>query len=341
MKEIQIGVLGGGRMGWEHCRQIEETQGLKLRAVSSRSEGGRASVKERFGNVQVYAEHEQILTDDNLDWIVITTFTHEHRKWALLGLEYGKNLVIEKPITLNAADAEEILAAAEKRGLTVTVHQNRRWDRDFNLVKKVLADGLLGEVYRIESRVCYFSDAWAGWGAEGMRNPWRLKKEYGGGILSDWGSHLFDQLVTGISDKVSKVYGRTESRIWSEEVEDHFYADLRFEDGRSAWVEASNNHGLPLPRWVLVGTDGTLQVPGGIPEEWTSAVIKRPYGGFDRRETIDISQDEFSPGFYTDFQKSVSEGKAPTVAGEEVILVSKIIDAVRESSYSDQVVQLG
>ena len=340
MKEIRLGVLGGGRMGWEHCRQIEETPGLELRAVSSRSEDGRASVKERFRNVKVYSGHEELLAADDVDWIVITTFTNEHRKWALLGLEQGKNLVIEKPITLDAAEAEEIFAAAEKHGLTVTVHQNRRWDRDFELVKKVLADGLLGDVYRIESRVCYFSDAWAGWGAEGMRNPWRLKKEYGGGILSDWGSHLFDQLVTGVSDRPAHVYGRTESRIWSEEVEDHFYADLRFEDGRSAWVEASNNHGLPLPRWVLVGTEGTLQVPGGIPEEWTSAVITRKYGDFDRRETIDISQDEFSPGFYTDFQNNVAAGKSPQVAGEEVILVSKIIDAVRESSATGRAVKL-
>ncbi|MFP4178821.1 MAG: Gfo/Idh/MocA family protein [Spirochaetaceae bacterium] len=340
MKEISLGVLGGGRMAWEHCRQIVETPGLRLAGLSSRSEDARRSAGEQFPEIDLYPEHEKLLETSGIEWVVITTFTNEHKEWALKALERGKNLIIEKPITLNAPDAEEIFSTAKRENLRVTVHQNRRWDRDFQLIKTILEDNLLGDVYRIESRVCYSSEAWAGWGAEGMQNPWRLKKGYGGGILSDWGSHLFDQLVTGVSDRVKEVYGHLESRVWSEEVEDHFYADLRFEDGRSAWVEASNNHSLPLPRWFLLGTKGTLTVSGGIPEQWGLATLRRPYRDFAREEHIDIHQDEFSPGFYADFASRVISGKEPSVCGEEVVLVSRIIDAVRESSEIGRVIAL-
>ncbi len=341
MKEIAMGVLGGGRMAWEHCRQIVDTPGLQLVGVSSRSAAARRSVGEQFPGVRLYPDHEELLSASEIQWVVITTFTNEHKEWALKGLEQGKNLIIEKPITVTASDSEEIFSAAEKRSLTVTVHQNRRWDKDFELIKSILKDELIGDVYRIESRVCYSSEAWAGWGAEGMENPWRLKRTYGGGILSDWGSHLFDQLVTGVSSRIEQVYGRLEYRVWSKEVEDHFYADTRLEDGRSAWVEASNNHSLSLPRWFLTGTKGTLTVSGGTPDQWNLATLRRPYRNFSRVEHIDIHQDEFSPGFYTDFASKAQKGEPPAVRRGEVVLVSRIIDAIRESSQTRRVVEIG
>ena len=72
---------------------------------------------------------------------------------------------------------------------------------------------------------------------EAEQNQWRLKSEYGGGILTDWGSHLFDQLVLLSSARVSGVLGKTESRIWSREVEDHFWAELFLDDGTTATLE--------------------------------------------------------------------------------------------------------
>ncbi len=340
MTHINLAVLGGGRMAHEHCRQIEGTPGLELKAVSSRSREACRKTADLFPGVKVYEGHDELLADPNIQWVVITTYTNEHKDWALRALEAGKHLIIEKPITLEASDARDIFEAARRRDRLVTVHQNRRWDRDFELVKDVLTDGVLGDVYRIESRVCYSSEEWAGWGAQGMKLPWRLEKKYGGGILSDWGSHLFDQMITTVKGDVSGVYGHLESRIWSEEVEDHFYADLRFEDGRSVWVEASNNHRLPLPRWVLIGTEGMLTVSGGIPEQWVTATLRKPYRSFGRDEIIDISQDEFSPGFYNDFYEKVSRGEVPAVQPAEVLEVSRIIDAVRESSKTNRVVKI-
>ena len=297
---INMGVLGLGRMGQIHCQQIKATSGLSLAAVSSRSSELVDGVKTRE-DITVYHSHEELLEDDRIAWVVIATFSHEHRKWALRAIDAGKNLVIEKPVALSYQEAASIFQAAKDKRLQVTVHLNRRWDRDFVLVQHILQQGLLGDVYRIESRYTSFSAEWAGWGLQGLDNPWRLKKSYGGGILSDWGPHLFDQLLLLANSPINTIFGKQESRIWTQEVDDHFWAEVIFRNGLSARVEASNNHRFPLPRWLLLGSKGTLKMDGGDPGEWNRALIRKNLDGFPEEISFDTSQQELSGGFYPAF----------------------------------------
>ena len=101
-------------------------------------------------------------------------------------MKAGKNVVSEKPVTLCSADLQEMIEASRECGRFLTVHQNRRWDEDFLTVKKLLAEGTLGEVYRLESRVH---------GSRGIPGDWRQEKEHGGGMVLDWGVHLLDQAL--------------------------------------------------------------------------------------------------------------------------------------------------
>jgi len=337
--DTEIAVLGLGRMGLEHCRQIRQTPGLKLVSASSRSAEARRRAAELY-SATMFCSHEELIEKTTAPWIVIATYTHEHAVWARQAISRGKNLIIEKPITLNYAEAEKIFKQADSRAVRVTVHQNRRWDRDFALVRKVLNQGSLGQVYRIESRCCYHSDSWTSGGAGGEQNQWRLKAEYGGGILTDWGSHLFDQLVLLSSAGVSGVLGKTESRVWSREVEDHFWAELFLDDGTMVRIEASNNHRIPLPRWVIIGTEGTLMVEGGEPERWSTARMRKSSNGFAEETTIDTSQPEFSQGFYSAFQEALSANKPLPVQRREVLEAMRLIDAVKESSIRMDLVRL-
>ncbi len=177
--------------------------------------------------------------------------------------------------TMRSSMVIAIFALPKEKGVQVTVHLYRRWDRDFVLVQHILQQGLLGDVYRIELRYTGFSAEWAGWGLQGMDNPWRLKNSFGGGILSDWSPHLFYQLLLLAHSPINTIFGKQESRIWTQEVEDHFWAEVIFRNGLSARVEASNNHRFPLPRWLLLGSKGTLEMDGGDPGEWNRALIRK------------------------------------------------------------------
>jgi len=326
-------------MGQVHCRQIATTPGLSLSAASSRSPEITAGIKDKL-KIRVYHSHEELLQDSSIGWIVITTFTHEHKRWALQAIAAGKNLIIEKPVALSYQEAAAIYQAAREKGVQVTVHLNRRWDRDFELVQRVLKEYLLGEVYRIESRYTGFSSEWAGWGLQGLDNPWRLKKAYGGGILSDWGPHLFDQLLLLVASPAKCLFGKTESRIWSSEVEDHFWAEVIFQNGVSARVEASNNHRYSLPRWLLLGSKGTLKMAGGDPCEWNRALVRKNFHDFQEEISLDTSQQELSGGFYPAFAAALQQGKRPSVSPEEVLGAARLMDAVKESNSSGQSIDL-
>jgi len=335
MAEVKIGVLGVGRMGLIHCQQITDIPGLELVAVSSKATELIKIAGDRFP-VKTYLSHEELLKDENVEWVVIATTTEKHHEWALKALSAGKELIIEKPIALSLREAEQIFESAAKKGLRVTVHNNRRWDQDFKLVRKVLQESTLGEVYRIESRYTHCSDTWGTWGSEGARNPWRLKKSYGGGLLNDWGPHLFDQLILLTDSRVTTLFGKTYAKIWSKEVEDHFWAEVLFENRLSARVEASNNFRIAQSRWCLVGTEGTLAVEGGDPSDWKTAVIRRRNDEFPEEIRIDISQPELSAGFYQAFVQALQASAALPVSPEHVLRVMRLIEAVRESDRTGQ-----
>jgi len=338
-KLFSLGVLGVGRMGMEHCRQILETPGLRLAAASSRAEQRVREAEKQFG-IRCYRRHEDLLRDPQLQWVVIATTSDQHARWALEAIACGKELIIEKPVALSYRETEEIFSAAEKRGLRVTVYQSRRWDRDFELVRELLREGLLGEVYRIESRRTSYSAGWGGWGAQGMENPWRLKKSYGGGMLNDWAPHLVDQLLLLVPSRPVGVFAWAEGRLWTREVDDHFWAEIRFADGLSARVEASNNHRLPLPRWCLVGSAGTLQVGGGGSDSWNEGVLRREFHGIPEQTRFDISQSELASGFYPCLAEALAEGRPLPVQPGEVLAVMELIEAIKASAAAGKEVTL-
>jgi len=331
--DIAVAVLGAGKMGLFHCEFIASTPGLKLVAASSNSPERLQAVREKF-DVTTYGSHEQLLADRQIEWVVIATTTDKHEHWALKALEAGKQLIIEKPVALSSSQAETIFEEASRRKLGVTVYQNRRWDTDFQLLRALLRQGALGKVYRIESRYTHFSSGWGGWGAQGLANPWRLKKAYGGGLLADWGPHLLDQLLLLLDCEIVGLYAGMYGRIWTTEVDDHFWAELALADGGSVRVEASNNARIPLPRWYVVGTAGTLQVRGGDCTDWDCAVIRSEFDGRPQEIRIPIEQRELSTGFYPEFVKALASGGALPVRADEALKVMRLLDAVRESAAS-------
>jgi len=297
---VRMGLLGLGRMGQIHCRLISDCPGLDLAAGSSGSEQLRRSTAESFG-IRTYEDHEVLLRDPQIDWIVIATTTDRHREWALKAIEAGKNLIIEKPIALTLEETEEIIRAAERADVRLTVYNSRRWDADFLFVRQLLAEGSLGEVYRIESRFTHFDPGWGGWGAQGEENPWRLKKAYGGGILSDW---------------------------------------LLFDGGVSALVEASNNHRISQPRWFILGSEGTLRIQGGSPSSWSPALIRRGSGETIQEIRHELPKVEISVGYYQDFVKALSAGNPLPVQPAQVLQVMRLIEALRQSSASGRSLSL-
>lgn len=247
--KFRIGMIGfGGMAGW-HRELIETIDGLEVGGIYDIKEE-RLKYAKSLG-LNVYMSERDLLRDETIDFVLIAAPNDIHKPAAIAAMRAGKHVVSEKPVTLSSADLDEMIAVSEETGRFFTVHQNRRWDEDFLTIKKVIEEGILGEVFRIESRVH---------GSRGIPGDWRQEKEQGGGMVLDWGVHLFDQILLMKGEtKCTKVYA-TLTNITNQIVDDGFYAELTFEDGQQVFVEVGTSNFINLPRWYVLGQNGTAVI---------------------------------------------------------------------------------
>jgi len=263
-------------------------------------------------------------------------------------MEAGKNVVSEKPVTLCSADLAVMREASERTGKFFTVHQNRRWDEDFLTVKNVLAEGKLGEVFRIESRVH---------GSRGIPGDWRQEPEHGGGMVLDWGVHLLDQaLLLFPGEKLETVYA-TLTNVTNQICDDGFTADLGFANGIHVLVEVGTSNFISLPRWYVLGADGTAVIQdfgrdgkivcatgvneGDVVPVITAAGLTKTMAP-RREDTIRTEEMPWADSDIRDFYKNVMaviEGKEePKIKLDEVARVMRLMEAIFESAKTRQVV---
>ena len=238
-------IVGFGGMGGWHSRKIRENNVVELKGIFDISE--RANQRAKDAGIYTYDSFESVLNDPDIDLVTVATPNDVHKEIVIALLNAGKNVICEKPVTMTEKDFGEMSDAATKNGVVFTVHQNRRWDSDFLLAKQLYENGEMGDVFCIESRVH---------GSRGIPGDWRGKKEYGGGMMLDWGVHLIDQALMMIPEKIKKLYCKFD-HVTNYEVDDGFKLDLYFESGLVYRIEVSTSNFISLPRWYILADDGT------------------------------------------------------------------------------------
>ena len=239
-------VIGFGGMGGWHCHFQRSNDVVNLKGVYDiKPERNKAA--EEIG-IYAYPSFEAVLADPEVDFLVIAVPNDMHKPLAIAAMEAGKHVISEKPVTLSSADLQEMIDASHKYDRRFTVHQNRRWDGEFLVMRDVYHSGDLGRVYSMESRVH---------GSRGIPGDWRGKKEHGGGMIFDWGIHLIDQAFGIVDDrKLLRVYCKCD-HITNDEVDDGFKLDLYFEGDLTFRIEVCTTNFISLPRFYIAGVNGT------------------------------------------------------------------------------------
>lgn len=345
MKKYGLAIVGFGGMGSQHGNLLNNVERMELLGVydidSSRNE---FAVKE---GIKAYDSFDSVLEDDKIEVILIATPNHVHKEIAIKAMEAGKNVICEKPVTLNSKELEEILKVSERTGKLFVVHQNRRWDEDFLTMKKIYDEKLLGETFRIETRVQ---------GSRGIPGDWRKEKQFGGGMMLDWGVHLIDRLLTMVDQKIKKVYC-TMSYIFGADCDDGFTLNLTFESGLTAVVEVGTSNFITLPKWYMAGTEGAA-----IIEDWEmngrmevmpkkdEADAKPIVAGAGLTKTMAprlpgevlIKELPIVKSTILDFYKNVAEtldgSSEQIVKNHQVLRVMKLIEAAFESHETGKVI---
>ena len=241
-------VIGYGGMGGWHTQHLLKSDVFELAGIYDIKEERRALAESR--GIHAYATREELLADPRIELVTIATPNDTHEEIAIAALRAGKNVICEKPVTLSMESLERMIAVAEECGKIFTVHQNRRFDVDYLAMKQLHDSGEIGDVIRLESRVH---------GSRGIPSDWRGMKEYGGGMLYDWGIHLIDQVLMVLGWDVDTVRCRMD-HITNQEVDDGFQLEITFKSGAFAYVELGTYNFIPLPRFYMKGTKGTALI---------------------------------------------------------------------------------
>ncbi len=210
---------------------------------------------------RAYAESKGLRAFDNLqdfldsrlfDFVLVATPNQYHCPMVCAALDAGYHAMSEKPVAMSSGEIETMIAHAKAANKMFTVHHNRRWDRDFLILKEALATGKCGNVFAYENRIHSFN-------GNGQMNGWRKFADHGGGMYLDWGIHMMDQTLSLITEPVTSVFADIRP-IRSDEVDDYAKVLIRFESGITAQVEVSTFTPLTLPKWCAFGDRGAIMV---------------------------------------------------------------------------------
>ncbi|MGW2524148.1 Gfo/Idh/MocA family protein [Streptomyces sp. NPDC001617] len=269
----RVGLVGFGLAGSVfHAPLIAATEGLVLDTVVTSNPERQEQARAEFPDVRLAATPDELFDRaDDLDLVVVASPNKTHVPLATTALKAGLPVVVDKPVAGTAAEARALAALAEERGLLLSVFQNRRWDNDFLTLRKLLAEGELGEVWRFESRF----ERWrpqpkGGWRESG--DPAEI-----GGLLYDLGSHVVDQALT-LFGPVTTVYAESVVRRPGAETDDDTFIALTHTGGVRSHLYASATAAQLGPRFRVLGSKAGYVKYGLDPQEAALREGERPGG---------------------------------------------------------------
>ncbi len=337
---LRVGIVGMGKMGRAHANWIISNDILELVAICEKNRDRAAALKAEY-NTCIYTDYDEFL-QSGLDLVVIVTTNEVHELLTVKALDAKADVIVEKPMSISYQSAQRMIEAAKRNGRKIFVHQSSRWDCDYNLIRDTIRSGRLGDVLCIQSKVMLCDEGWPSWGIEGMTNPWRIKAQYGGGMLLDWGPHLVDQIIQLMGETPKSIFGVVQAGVWSKEVDDYFLAALKFDSDTVCQIECSNNAKLDLPRWYVMGTKGSIIVKGNREPFWDEAELTyRDDYGKQRTEVIklhDVKESGLEGGFYDDLIPYLTGQIKDFVEMEQASNVIKALELIKKSSEENKIV---
>jgi UDP-N-acetyl-2-amino-2-deoxyglucuronate dehydrogenase len=265
-REIQFALIGPGKVAALHAAALARIEGARLVAVGGRDRRRTAAFAERFG-ARADAGLTQTIERGGVDAVVLCTPHPGHAELALQVAEAGLAVVVEKPLALDPADADRVIATCREKGVLLSVISQRRWYPAVRRVKRAIDEGRIGtpalatlEVLGWRGPEYYAMDAWRG-----------TQAGEGGGVLVNQAVHLLDLLCWFMGEPV-EVDGFTANVNHPEiDVEDTAVAVVRFASGALATLTASNGQRPGL--WGRVHVHGRNGASVGVESDRGSSFV--------------------------------------------------------------------
>ena len=250
-RSLGVGLLGyAPSVGKMHGLGVDATPGLVLRAACDLNSERLDQALLDFPGIKTVASVEDLAKDPGVNVVIIATAPDSHASLAVQMMEAGKHVVCEKPLALSLKETAAMVEMAEKRGVHLSCHQNRRWDVDYLAIKQALLDGLIGDLFYLETFI------------GGFNHPcgyWHSHAKISGGLAYDWGAHYLDWIVSLVPARVKTVISTSQKRVWHDVTNaDQERIQIRFAGGQEAEFIHSDIAAVRKPKWYLLGTRGAI-----------------------------------------------------------------------------------
>ncbi len=343
MKTINVGILGYGLSGRVfHAPVIRSVEGFCIKSIMTSNISAIARIQQDDPSVRLASSADEILDAPDIDLVVVAVPNTLHYDLAAKALERGKHVIVEKPFTITAAEADMLAELAAKKGLVLSVYQNRRWDGDFLTLRRIIDGGLLGNLAEFESHFDRFRPV-------PKSGAWREAAAPGTGLLYDLGSHLIDQALT-LFGMPQQVYADLRIQRPQGEAIDSFELILDY-DGLKVTLKSGSLVREPAPRFVLHGDRGSfvkygldvqedalkaglhpnLHADWGCEPEASAGTLHTEFEGVTFRGPVTTLPGDYRE-YYRGIYKAVAEGAKPPVTAQQAADVMRIIELAMESA---------
>lgn len=331
---MKIAFAGTGYISRIHA-QAAKNLGLDLAAVLNHRVESLAEFGKQFNIMQQYEKVEELLSDGNVDALVVSTPNYLHASQTIAALKAGVHVMVEKPMAMNASQAEEMCEAAEKSGTILMVAHCWRFDPDVSWLKD--QSKKLGKIIRTKGYGVHIH-----WGPSG----WFTQKKFaGGGAMADMGIHALDTARFLLGDpKPVSVYAKIGTYYGDFDVDDTGVVIVNWENGVTSYIESGwwqPHADSPEAATQLYGTEGFGQLfPTRVEMQ------KRKEERVDIVESgFEFPRKEHCPQSLYDaqlkyFVECIEKKQTPVPGGMEGLINMKVVDAAYESAKTDEAVKI-
>ena len=249
MKQLNIGIIGAGRIGKVHAQSITyNVPTAKVLGITDVFKDGLQELADKYGIEKVYNDYKEMLADEEIDAVLVCSSTDTHADISIEAAKAGKHVFCEKPVDLTPAKVQAVIDAVAEAGVKLQVGFNRRFDHNFAHVRSLINEGKVGDLELIKIT---------------SRDPAPPPAEYAavsGGMFLDMTIHDFDMARFLAGCDVPEVYANAtclvDPAIGEAGDVDTAIINLKFENGALGVIDNS--------RRAAYGYDQRIEVFGSL-----------------------------------------------------------------------------